>query len=150
LCLAALKLQQPSFAKQVAETWLNSIQTRNDDDEQEIEKLCFKELQQSDFNWELEIPLDGMSMSTSTSMGGSNILSSSESSSSSSLNEGRRQLTKSLIKLIDLLVLHVYPRLQEWEQAQDFIRLQSQENGGWLPDQRVDVSVLISLVFSFL
>jgi len=128
LCLAAIKLEQPKLARSVAEAWIGSAS-------EELEKIVWEEIQEIGLDWEGELPLDGMGGAQgSTGMNGSSILKVPDN--------GRRQLVKSWIRLLDLLVLHILPSLDEWDAASDFVRLQSVENGGWVPDQRVEVSSL--------
>jgi len=125
LCLAAIKLEQPKLARSVAEAWIGSAS-------EELEKLAWDEIQEIGQEWESEIPLDGMGGTQSNGgMNGSSILKAPDT--------GRRQLVQSWIRLLDLLVLHILPGLEEWDAAGDFVRLQSVENGGWVPDQRVEV-----------
>lgn len=57
----------------------------------------------------------------------------------------KAKVLKSWVKALDLLTLHVLPRLGEWEAAGDFVRLQGVENGGWVPDERTEVRFCFSL-----
>lgn len=128
LCLAALKVNQPKLARQIAESWIASTT-------EEMEKIAWQEVESMGEDWQSMFPIDGMG--ASAGMNGSSILKPRVGGGSS---EAKEQFVKSWIKLLDLLVLHISPRLNEWEAAGDYIRLQSIENGGWVPDQRVEVS----------
>ncbi|GAA5895533.1 uncharacterized protein JCM6883_001538 [Sporobolomyces salmoneus] len=133
LCLAAVKLEEVKLARSMAEAWIGSTT-------EELERIVWEEIESiGPEEWETELPLDGMG-TTSQGMNGSSILKPKIDGKEGS-SEGRRQFVKSWIKLLDLLVLCISPRLEDWEAAGDFIRLQSVENGGWVPDQRVEATL---------
>ena len=116
LTLAALKLDEPRLARAIAEAWFGSVS-------EEVERVIEEESARIDWS---EFGLEeGM---TASRVGGWK-----------DKVDRRRQLVASWLRLLDLLVLHVLPKLGEWEAAGDFIRLQGVENGGWVPDDRVEV-----------
>ncbi|GAA5927039.1 uncharacterized protein JCM15063_000440 [Sporobolomyces koalae] len=129
LCLAALKLDQPSSARAVAEAWLGSTS-------EPLEKIAWEQVEGWGDEWAAYIPLDRVGDVSMTASG-----SLSPVSNQDKATQARNQLVTSWIKLLDLLVLHILPRLDEWEAAADFVRLQSVENGGWVPDQRVEATL---------
>lgn len=134
LCLAALKLDQPQLAKAIAEAWIGST---TDD----LDRIAWHEAEMigAGSRWESVMPLDTMSGVSAQGMSGSSILTAAPPTPPDAASEARRQFVKSWIKLVDLLVLHVLPKLQEWDAAGDFVRLQAIENGGWIPDDRIEV-----------
>ena len=118
LTLAALKLEEPRAARAVAEAWFGSISDS-------LDSLIFETATSIDLTGAFGIEESSVSMSTS------------------GLKEKfppKKALVGSWLRLLDLLTLHVLPKLGEWEAAGDFVRLQSTENGGWVPDERVFVS----------
>ncbi|GAA5858789.1 hypothetical protein JCM1840_006557 [Sporobolomyces johnsonii] len=128
LTLAALKLEEPRLARSVAEAWIGSAGD-------EVERVVWEASQAID--WANELLLDGVGagggyLSSSTVLGGKD----------KDKPEPRKALVNAWIKLLDLLVLHVLPKLGEWEAAGDFVRLQGVENGGWVPDERVEATLL--------
>ncbi|GAA5961358.1 hypothetical protein JCM3765_004389 [Sporobolomyces pararoseus] len=129
LCLAALKLEQPQLARSIAEAWIGSTS-------EELERIAWHETETIGRDWETELPLDGVGGLTS-----SVTLRAQNGNGEKEGHEARKQFVKSWIKLLDLLVLHISPRLEDWEAAGDFTRLQSVENGGWVPDQRVEATL---------
>ncbi|GAA5990784.1 hypothetical protein JCM5350_004642 [Sporobolomyces pararoseus] len=130
LCLGALKLEQPQLARSIAEAWIGSTS-------EELERIAWQESESIGQDWETELPLDGVG-----GLSGSVTLKAAQNGNSEQEgNEARRQFVRSWIKLLDLLVLHISPRLEDWEGAGDFIRMQSVENGGWVPDQRVEATL---------
>ncbi|GAA6021708.1 hypothetical protein JCM11491_001388 [Sporobolomyces phaffii] len=131
LCLAALKLDQPKLARAVAEAWIGSTTD-------ELDRLAWDVLDEIRDDWPTELPIDGVA---STGMSGSATLSRGAGKDGAAAAEARRQFVKSWIKLLDLVVLHISPRLDEWDAAGDLVRLQSVENGGWVPDARVEATL---------
>lgn len=117
LTLAALKLNVPRSAKAVASSWFSSIS-------EPLDNLLYTTSATIDVVALFGIEESGMSMSTS------------------GLRETlppRKAVVGSWLRLLDLLTLHVLPKLGEWEEAEDFVRAQKEENGGWVPDVRVEV-----------
>ncbi|CEQ41580.1 SPOSA6832_03335 [Sporobolomyces salmonicolor] len=128
LTLAALKVDEPRLARSVAEAWLGSAGA-------EVERVVWEASQAID--WATELPLDGVGAS------GGNLSSSSVlGGKDKDKPDSKKTLVGAWIKLLDLLVLHVLPKLGEWEAAGDFVRLQGVENGGWIPDERVEATLL--------
>ncbi|GAA5898511.1 hypothetical protein JCM6882_007803 [Rhodosporidiobolus microsporus] len=141
LTLAALKLDSPRQARQIAEAWFGSV-------DGEVEKLVWDASQSGAFSVAEEFPLDGVGAGgASGGMSGSSILGQAGGApparigSSSKADEAKKALVGGWLKLLDLLVLHVLPKLGEWEAAGDFVRLQGVENGGWVPDDRVEAAL---------
>lgn len=122
LTLAALKLDEPKLARAIAEAWFGSVS-------EDVERMVWET--SGTVDWDNgEFSLDGAGGLGASSMLGT---------AGKDKPDGRKQLVGAWLKLLDLLVLHVLPTLDEWEAAGDFVRLQGQENGGWVPDQRVEV-----------
>lgn len=119
LALASLKLDEPRLARAVLEAWFGSVS-------EQVDRMIGEESDKLDLS--REFLLDGTSLSVSNLAAGKEKV------------EPRKALVGSWLKLLDLLVLHVLPRLGEWEAAGDFVRLQGVENGGWVPDARIEVS----------
>lgn len=118
LSLGALKVDQPAQARSVIESWHASMS-------ESVEAVVWEEGSKAD--WEMEYSLSGEGMSSSGILSGP-------------VKPGaRRALLSSWVKAMDLQVLHVLPRLGEWEAAGDFVRLLGEENGGCMPDARVEV-----------
>ncbi|BGP17648.1 hypothetical protein JCM10213_001301 [Rhodosporidiobolus nylandii] len=133
LTLAALKLDEPRLARQVAEAWFGSV-------DGQVEKLVWEVAGQEGFDLEGECPLDGVRGGSGIEMSGSSILGGPPTRESKG-EQARKAVVRGWLKLLDLLVLHVLPSLGEWEAAGDFVRLQGQENGGWVLDERVEASL---------
>ncbi|KAM0748185.1 hypothetical protein T439DRAFT_349538 [Meredithblackwellia eburnea MCA 4105] len=126
LVLAALKLDQPALARQVAEAWFGSVS-------EDVDRIIFDRISYgtTPFDWEdYQLGADGLARKKSPA----------SSSILADLDIGL-ELLDSWLTLYDLLGLHVLPRLAEWEGAMDFIAGQSVENGGWVPQERVDSSI---------
>lgn len=147
LALAALKLEQPLQAKHVVEAWFGSVS-------EEVERIVFDTSGEIDWAGEgaRDFALDAVGGRGASALSGSSVLNgagagSDQPAAADKTAESRRQLVAAWLKLLDLLVLHVLPKLGEWEAAGDFVRLQGVENGGWVPDERVEVRfrVLLSL-----
>lgn len=119
LTLCALKLDEPRFARSVAESWFGSTS-------EQVEGYIVSVIEGDGLD--LAVGEFGVGMGGSMSIG---------------RKKGGRALVGCWLRLLDLLTLHVLPRLGEWEAGEDFVRLQSGENGGWLPDARVEVSCTI-------
>lgn len=119
LTLCALKLEEPRLARAVAESWFGS--TAEDVEGYIVSIIEGDALDLS----EGEFGVGGMAGSMTLGKG----------------RKGGKALVGCWLRLLDLLTLHVLPRLGEWEAGEDFVRLQSGENGGWLPDARVEVSL---------
>lgn len=134
LTLAALKLDQPNVARQIAEAWLGSVDA-------EVEKLVWETSTSEGFNLRDEFPLDGVGSGSGGGMSASGMLGTNgqDGARNGKAEEARKAVVGGWLKLLDLLVLHVLPKLGEWEAAGDFVRLQGVENGGWVPDERVEV-----------
>lgn len=140
LALAALKLEAPKAARAVAEAWFGSVS-------EEVEILAADYATSGQVDWQSgdEFPLDQVAGGSSSGARTAPGLSASSTLGTAS-PAGRsdspvvRALVASWLKLLDLLVFHILPKLGEWDAAGDFVRLQSQENGGWVPDVRVEVS----------
>ncbi|SGZ13088.1 BQ5605_C028g10547 [Microbotryum silenes-dioicae] len=134
LALAALKLDQPRQARAALEAYLGSIS-------EELESLIEGAARSVD--WAIEFQLDEtMSMSIH---GHHNTTHAPNNLSSSGIlhphMDPTRALLASWLKVVDLLSLHVLPRLGQWEAAGDSIRLQSVENAGWIGDVRLDAAL---------
>ncbi|BGP25796.1 hypothetical protein Rt10032_c06g2794 [Rhodotorula toruloides] len=124
LALAALKLDEPRLARAIAEAWFGSVS-------EDVERMVWET--SGTVDWEGgEFSLDGVG-----GLGASSMLGAADKQKP----DGRKQLVGPWLKLLDLVVLHVLPKLGEWEAAGDFVRLQGQENGGWVPDQRVEATL---------
>ncbi|KAL8291762.1 hypothetical protein RQP46_002020 [Phenoliferia psychrophenolica] len=120
LALSALKLDEPRSARAVIEAWFGSVS-------EQVDRVIFDEVSQDTFEWrDFAIEGEGASMAASSSVGDV---------------DPKKSLVRSWVRLYDLLSLHVLPRLGEWEAAADFARAQSVENGGWVPDERVEASL---------
>ncbi|GAA6028664.1 hypothetical protein JCM8097_007337 [Rhodosporidiobolus ruineniae] len=142
LVLAALKLDEPRAARQVAEAWFGSVDA-------EVERVVWETAATLDLGE--EFPLDAVGSGSGSSSGGaggmsgSSILGAANSAAApagrSKADEAKKALVGGWLKLLDLLVLHVLPKLGEWEAAGDFVRLQGVENGGWVPDERVEAAL---------
>ncbi|GAA5825071.1 hypothetical protein JCM11251_006088 [Rhodosporidiobolus azoricus] len=136
LSLAALKLESPRQAKQIAEAWFGSV-------DGEVEKMVWEASQSGGFSVVEEFPLDGVETSGG-GMSGSSMLGRAGGKAPagrSKADEAKKAVVGGWLKLLDLLVLHVLPQLGEWEAAGDFARLQGAENGGWVPDERVEAAL---------
>ncbi|GJN90219.1 hypothetical protein Rhopal_003218-T1 [Rhodotorula paludigena] len=141
LALAALKLEQPLQAKHVVEAWFGSVS-------EEVERIVFDTSGEIDGAGEgaRDFALDAVGGRGSSALSGSSMLNgagagSDQPAAADKTTESRRQLVAAWLKLLDLLVLHVLPKLGEWEAAGDFVRLQGVENGGWVPDERVEAAL---------
>ncbi|SCV73416.1 BQ2448_7342 [Microbotryum intermedium] len=138
LALAALKLDQPRQARAALEAYLGSIS-------EHLESVIEGAARSVD--WATEFQLDetmSMSMSNHPAHTHNNTNTTNHMSSSGVLRphmDATRALLASWLKVVDLLSLHVLPRLGQWEAAGDFIRLQSVENAGWIGDIRLDVTL---------
>ena len=133
LVLAALKLDEPRLARQVAEAWLGSV-------DEEVEALIDETARAVDWDEAGELALDAVGTGAgagAASMSGSGLL--NGGGGAAARQDPRRQLVGAWLKLVDLLVLHVLPQRGEWDAAGDFVRMQGVENGGWVPDARVEV-----------
>lgn len=138
LVLAALKLDEPRLARAVAEAWLGSV-------DEEVEALV-DETARDAVEWgegaegAAEFALDAVG-AAGASMGASGVLPGGAGAGAGPArqHDPRRQLLAAWLKLVDLLALHVLPQLGEWDAAGDFVRMQGVENGGWVPDARVEV-----------
>ena len=139
LALAALKLDSPRSARQVAEAWFGSV-----GEDVEVVVADFASSGTVDWQAGIDFPLDQVAGG-----GGAQGSRANQDLSDSSTTLGQaarsdqeaavRALVGSWLKLLDLLVFHILPKLDEWDAAGDFVRLQGQENGGWIPDVRVEV-----------
>ncbi|GAA5860802.1 hypothetical protein JCM3774_003142 [Rhodotorula dairenensis] len=142
LALAALKLDSPRAARTVAEAWFGSV-----GEDVEVVVADFAASGEVDWLAGVEFPLDQVAG------GGGRGAPGAELSASSTLGQtvrpgggggddaAVRALVGSWLKLLDLLVFHILPKLDEWDAAGDFVRLQGQENGGWVPNVRVEASL---------
>ncbi|GAA5993653.1 hypothetical protein JCM10908_000661 [Rhodotorula pacifica] len=141
LALAALKLDSPKQARAVAEAWFGSV-----GEDVEVIVADFASSGQVDWQAGVDFPLDQVAGATQSSRANNGLSDSSATiggttSSTNSDNAAVRALVGSWLKLLDLLVFHILPKLNEWDAAGDFVRLQGQENGGWVPDVRVEASL---------
>lgn len=127
LALAALKLNEPRLARSITEAWFGSIST-------DVDQFLADQVAQLDSEEEVmgQFPVDG-------GLGGSTLWLKKETSTKCG-----KALVGCWFRLLDLLVLHVLPKLGEWEAARDVVELQSRENGGWVPDARIQVSQDVS------
>lgn len=125
LSLGALKMEQPAQARAVLEAWFGSVG-------ESVERVAWEESELGDWSGEFSLSGGGDGMSSSGILSGP--------PPTGTKPDPRKALLASWIKAMDLLVLHVMPRLGEWEAAGDFVRMQGIENGGWVPDARVEVS----------
>ncbi|BGP41387.1 hypothetical protein JCM10449v2_005365 [Rhodotorula kratochvilovae] len=135
LALAALKLDEPAQARAVAEAWLGSV-------DEEVEALVWETAGAADWSGEegAELALDavgggGCGMSASFVGGGA------VGKGALQQHGAERQLLAAWLRLVDLLTLHILPKLGEWDAAGDFVRLQGVQNGGWIPDDRVEAAL---------
>ncbi|ORY84644.1 hypothetical protein BCR35DRAFT_302945 [Leucosporidium creatinivorum] len=126
LSLGALKIEQPAQARAVLEAWFGSVG-------ESVERVAWEESGVADWAGEFSLSGGGEGMSSSGILSGP--------PPAGTKPEPRKALLASWIKAMDLLVLHVMPRLGEWEAAGDFVRLQGVENGGWVPDLRVEAAL---------
>ncbi|GAA5874637.1 hypothetical protein JCM8547_003944 [Rhodosporidiobolus lusitaniae] len=139
LAFAALKLDEPRLARQAVEAWIGSVDA-------EVEKIVWETSERvrssGGSSFEEEFPLDavGSSSGGANGMSGSGILGTA-GTEKDKMKEARKAVVGGWLKLLDLLVLHILPQLGEWEAAGDFVRLQSVENGGWVPDERVEAAL---------
>lgn len=139
LALAALKLDSPKSARAVVEAWFGSVG-------EDVEVVVADFASNGTVDWQagIDFPLDQVAGG-----GGAQGSRANQDLSDSSTTLGQaprsdqeaavRALVESWLKLLDLLVFHILPKLDEWDAAGDFVRLQGQENGGWIPDVRVEV-----------
>lgn len=143
LALAALKLESPQSARAVVEAWFGSV-----GEDVEVVVADFASSGEVDWIAGVEFPLDQVAGGAAHGGAGRGTASAMEMSDSGTLgqtvrpggdNGAVRALVGSWLKLLDLLVFHILPKLDEWDAAGDFVRLQGQENGGWVPDVRVEV-----------
>ncbi|KAK4050649.1 hypothetical protein OIV83_003375 [Microbotryomycetes sp. JL201] len=123
ITLGALKLNEPKAARAIIDAWSGSVA-------EDLERLVWEESNSVDWQTDFVVEQDGDSMTASGMMG-------TAGSSRRDKPTAKRSLLASYIKAVDLQALHVLPGLGEWEAAEDFVRLQSVENGGWLPDARI-------------
>ncbi|KAK4702316.1 hypothetical protein P7C70_g3909, partial [Phenoliferia sp. Uapishka_3] len=119
LALAALKLDEPRIGRAAIEAWFGSASDQ-------VDKVVWEETSKEDFDWRDY----GIEQESGAGM-----------SASMKEVDPKRALVGSWLRLYDIMSLHVLPRLGEWEAAADFARGQSVENGGWVPDERVDSSL---------
>ncbi|GAA6064076.1 hypothetical protein JCM10212_002718 [Sporobolomyces blumeae] len=135
LALAALKLEQPQLARAVAEAWIGSTT-------EEIERIAWEYVASIGDEWDVELPLDAArNGSTGSKVKATEMDASVQLDASTTIDkagQAKRQFVQSWTKLVDLVTLHLLPKLGEWEAAGDFARMQGVENGGWVPDARVE------------
>lgn len=137
LALAALKLDSPKSARAVAEAWLGSV-----GEDVEVVVADFASSGTVDWQAGIDFPLDQVAGGTHGNRANQSLSDSSTTlgqAAQSDQEAAVRALVGSWLKLLDLLVFHILPKLDEWDAAGDFVRLQGQENGGWVPDVRVEV-----------
>ncbi|GAA6015726.1 hypothetical protein JCM10207_008776 [Rhodosporidiobolus poonsookiae] len=137
LTFAALKLDDPRAARAIAEAWFGSVDA-------EVEKLVWETSAQIDLAADFPLDAVGTANGSTGGMSGSSFLGGSGGASGAARSkneEARRALVGGWLKLLDVLVLHVLPQLGEYEAAGDFVRLQGVENGGWVPDERVEAAL---------
>lgn len=120
LVLAALKLDQPRSARAIAEAWFGSVST-------EVDDLVAATAARTDW---AELPVAGQG-----AVGSSQVL-----RAPGLRPDLAQQLVGAWVKLHDLMCLQVLPRVGEWEAAADAVRGQAEENGGFIPQERVEVS----------
>lgn len=139
LALAALKLDSPKSARAVAEAWLGSV-----GEDVEVVVADFASSGTVDWQAGIDFPLDQVAGGTHGNRANQSLSDSSTTlgqAAQSDQEAAVRALVGSWLKLLDLLVFHILPKLDEWDAAGDFVRLQGQENGGWVPDVRVEASL---------
>lgn len=131
LVLAALKMNAPRSARSIAEAWFEASNG------EEIDTLLFDTARSSLVDLTVDFTIEESSMSNSVVIlpGGQTKV-------------GRAKLLGSWMRLMDLLTLFVLPKLGEWEAAQDFVRAQGVENGGWVPEPRIEVSCHLRSTFA--
>ncbi|GAA5827242.1 hypothetical protein JCM3770_006100 [Rhodotorula araucariae] len=130
LALAALKLDEPRLARAVAEAWFASV----DDD---VEAVVWDAAGAADWSdGELALDAVGGAGMTASFVGGAG-----KGAPPQQQPDAHRQLLAAWLRLVDLLVLHILPKLGEWDAAGDFVRMQGAENGGWVPDERVEAAL---------
>lgn len=122
LSLAALKLGESTLARSIAEAWFGSVS-------QEVDDFIAEAAARVDVM--AEFPVAGQG-----SLGSSQVL----PSRPGERPDPAKQLVGSWVKLLDVLSLHVLPAMGEWDEARDAVRLQAGENGGWVPQERIEVS----------
>lgn len=137
LALAALKLDAPKSARAVAEAWFGSVG-------EDVEVVVADFASNGTVDWQagIDFPLDQVAGGTHGSRANQDLSDSSTTLGQAARSDQEaavRALVGSWLKLLDLLVFHILPKLDEWDAAGDFVRLQGQENGGWVPDVRVEV-----------
>lgn len=142
LALAALKLESPKAARAVAEAWLGSVA-------EEVELLAADYAAGGQVDWHagIDFPLDQVAGNQSARTNGLSASSTLGGGGAGHAKEDAvalRALVGSWLKLLDLLVFHILPSLGEWDAAGDLVRLQGQENGGWVPDVRVEVRISLA------
>ncbi|KAM0791746.1 hypothetical protein ACM66B_004013 [Microbotryomycetes sp. NB124-2] len=130
ITLGALKLSEPKAARAILDAWSGSVA-------EDLEKLVWEESTAVDWLNDFLVEQESDSMTASGIMG-------MAGSARRDKPTAKRSLLASWIKAIDLQAMHVLPALGEWEAAEDFVRLQSAENGGWLPETRA--SALLSAI----
>ncbi|KAG0655680.1 hypothetical protein C6P46_000769 [Rhodotorula mucilaginosa] len=139
LALAALKLDAPKSARAVAEAWFGSVG-------EDVEVVVADFASNGTVDWQagIDFPLDQVAGGTHGSRANQDLSDSSTTLGQAARSDQEaavRALVGSWLKLLDLLVFHILPKLDEWDAAGDFVRLQGQENGGWVPDVRVEASL---------
>lgn len=138
LAFAALKLDEPRLSRQVLEAWFGSTSD-------ELERIIWEQASSETLDWLQEYPVSAGSDSRNDDVAAGGVGGLSSSMTASGVLPAKdkpsqaRQLLTTWIKAFDLLTLHVLPTLGEWEAAGDFIRLQGVDNGGIVPDVRVEV-----------
>lgn len=131
LVLAALKLGSPRSARAIAESFFCSTSSQFDE-------ILFHTAASPSVDFTTMFRLDEMTMSHSIVQGGAGV---------KERLDPKVTIVGNWIRLMDLLTLHVLPQLGEWEAAGDFLRLQSVDTGGWIPEERVEVRVLFFFYF---
>ncbi|KAK4055046.1 hypothetical protein OIO90_003387 [Microbotryomycetes sp. JL221] len=134
LTLGALKLGETKAARAILDSWFATVA-------EDLDKLAWQ--QSSSVDWSTEFVVDqdtqAMTMSSSVMIGSAAAQGTSTPVSKDRSASAKQALLASWIKAMDLQALHVLPKLGEWEAAEDFVRLQSVENGGWVPENRINV-----------
>lgn len=134
LALAALKLDSPKSARAVVEAWFGSV-----GEDVEVVVADFASNGTVDWHAGLDFPLDQVAGGRAHQQDLSDSSTTLGQAPRSDQDAAVRALVGSWLRLLDLLVFHILPKLDEWDAAGDFVRLQGQENGGWVPDVRVEV-----------
>ncbi|GAA95215.1 uncharacterized protein L969DRAFT_92521 [Mixia osmundae IAM 14324] len=126
--LGALKLNAPLAARNIIEAWLGSLTPAL---EAQLERTNLQvEADHESLQTSVLSPSSSMTLPASASQ--------SSLSASISIDEDARASLVSFERILEVFSLAVLPRLNQWDEAEEFVRLAARANGGLLRQAKVD------------